>query len=245
MLLISLRTITRCPATHQFKKLVLHGLTYKWWVQITEVSLRGNLCEPLPRSQHSRVKIITTSSFVSLGSYIFLSLKQLLFSFKDICVNTSSSPGDRKRLQDGECAAGTAIAPRQWSHFAGRSQGQGCRNKGRGLHILQRRPPTNFFIIKLLLWFFVCLFWFGLVWFVLFRATPIACGGSQARGRIGAAAPGLCHSHGTTRSEPYLWPTSQVTQCWILNSLREARDRTQFLMDAGWFHYHWATTGPP
>ena len=146
--------------------------------------------------------------FLLCLSYIFLSLKQLLFSFKDICVNTSSSPGDRKRLQDGECAAGTAVAPRQRSRFAGWSQGQGCRNKGRGLHIPQRRPPTNFFIIKLLLWFFVCLFWFGLVWFVLFRATPIACGGSQARGRIGAAAPGLCHSHGTTRSEPYLWPTS-------------------------------------
>ena len=29
--------------------------------------------------------------------------------------------------------------------------------------------------------------------FAFFRATPMAYGASQARGRIGAAAPGLCH----------------------------------------------------
>ena len=51
---------------------------------------------------------------------------------------------------------------------------------------------------------FVCLF----VW--LFRAVPIAYGGSQARGPIGAAAAGLHHSHSSTRSKPCLWPTSQV-----------------------------------
>ena len=38
--------------------------------------------------------------------------------------------------------------------------------------------------------------------FLLFRAAPMACGGSQARGPIGAA--GLPHSHSHTRSEPSL-----------------------------------------
>ena len=43
----------------------------------------------------------------------------------------------------------------------------------------------------------------------LFRATPTAYGRSQARGRIGAAAAGLHHSHSNTRSQPRLRPTPQ------------------------------------
>ena len=52
--------------------------------------------------------------------------------------------------------------------------------------------------------FFVCLF-------LLFRAAPAAYGGSQAKGRIGAAAAGLRHSHSNARSEPCLQPTPQLT----------------------------------
>ena len=47
-----------------------------------------------------------------------------------------------------------------------------------------------------------CLF----VW----RATSAVCGNSQARGRIRAAAAGLCHSHSHTGSKPHLWPTPQL-----------------------------------
>ena len=44
------------------------------------------------------------------------------------------------------------------------------------------------------------------------RAAPVAYGGSQARGQIGAAAAGLRHSHSNTRSEQCLWPpTPQLT----------------------------------
>ena len=43
------------------------------------------------------------------------------------------------------------------------------------------------------------------------RVAPIAYGGSQARGGIGTVAASLCHSHSNTRSEPHLWPTSQLT----------------------------------
>ena len=47
--------------------------------------------------------------------------------------------------------------------------------------------------------------------FCLFRAASAAHGRSQARGGIGAAAASLFHSHGNTRSDPYLRPTPQLT----------------------------------
>ena len=43
------------------------------------------------------------------------------------------------------------------------------------------------------------------------RAAPAAHGDSQARGRIGTVAVGLCHSHSNLGSEPYLQPTLQLT----------------------------------
>ena len=45
----------------------------------------------------------------------------------------------------------------------------------------------------------------------LFRAVPVAYGGSQARGQIGAVATSLCHSHSTTGSKVHLWPTPELT----------------------------------
>ena len=45
------------------------------------------------------------------------------------------------------------------------------------------------------------------LFFFLFRAIPLAYGGSQARGQIGAIASVLCHSHSNTRSELHLQPT--------------------------------------
>ena len=49
-----------------------------------------------------------------------------------------------------------------------------------------------------------------LFFFCLFRATPSAYWGSQARGRIGATAAGLCHSHSNARSKLPLQPTPQL-----------------------------------
>ena len=46
--------------------------------------------------------------------------------------------------------------------------------------------------------------------FLFFRAAPAADGSSQARGLIGAAAPGPHHSHSNTRSELRQRPTSQL-----------------------------------
>ena len=44
--------------------------------------------------------------------------------------------------------------------------------------------------------FFFCLLPFAISW-----AAPMAYGGSQAKGRIGAVATGLRHSHSNARSE--------------------------------------------
>ena len=54
----------------------------------------------------------------------------------------------------------------------------------------------------------------------IFRVTPVAYGSSQARGRMGATAAGLHHSHSNAGSKPCLGPTPQL----ILNPLSGARD---------------------
>ena len=54
-------------------------------------------------------------------------------------------------------------------------------------------------------------FFFFFSSFVLFRAIPVAYGGSQARGLIGAVAADLRQSHSNARSEPCLRPTLQLT----------------------------------
>jgi len=53
--------------------------------------------------------------------------------------------------------------------------------------------------------------------FCLFRVTPMAYRGSQARGWIGAAATGLCHSHSNARSLTY-WarPGIEPVSSWML-----------------------------
>jgi len=47
--------------------------------------------------------------------------------------------------------------------------------------------------------------------FYFSRATPMAYGGSRARGLIGAVASGLRHSHSNASSEPRLQPTPKLT----------------------------------
>ena len=46
--------------------------------------------------------------------------------------------------------------------------------------------------------------------FLLFRATPVACGTSQARGQIGAAAASLYHSYRNAGSKLCLPPIPQA-----------------------------------
>ena len=74
-----------------------------------------------------------------------------------------------------------------------------------------------------LFFFFFCLFAFS-------RAAPSAYGGSQARGSVRAVAAGLRQSqqHWDLNRVCDLHHSSQ--QCWILNPLSKARDRTRNLM---------------
>ena len=51
------------------------------------------------------------------------------------------------------------------------------------------------------------LFTFFFVFLPFLELLPAAYGGSQARGRIGAIAAGLRHSHSNAGSEPRLQPT--------------------------------------
>ena len=64
---------------------------------------------------------------------------------------------------------------------------------------------------------------------LLFRAAPAACGRSQARGGIRAVA--ASYTTATAMPDPScvcdLHHSSR--QCWILNPLSEARDRTRIL----------------
>ena len=72
----------------------------------------------------------------------------------------------------------------------------------------------------------------------------MAYGGSQARGRIGARAASLHHSHSNARSEPRLWPTPQLTETPDPDPdpdpdqipLIEAKDQTHVLMDTSLVH---------
>ena len=69
----------------------------------------------------------------------------------------------------------------------------------------------NYTLIKNI---FFC-FFFGLfvvvVVVAISWAAPVAYGGSQARGPIGAVATGLRQSHSNAGSEPRLQPTPQLT----------------------------------
>ena len=81
-----------------------------------------------------------------------------------------------------------------------------CRGAERMKKMVEDEVRTVTRVIFFFLSFFFFFFFF--LFFCLFRDTPAVYGGSQARGRIGAAAAGLCHSHSNTRSKPHLRPTT-------------------------------------
>ena len=79
----------------------------------------------------------------------------------------------------------------------------------------------------------------------IFRPTPAAYGGSQARGPIEPQRP--ADATATTTQDPShvcdLHHTSQ--QCQILNPLSKAGDQTCVLVDTSLVHYCWAAVGTP
>ena len=84
---------------------------------------------------------------------------------------------------------------------------------------------SSFAIVHLFnLFLFVILFYF---WSFL-GLLPVAYGGSQVRGLIGAVAASLRQSHSNVGSEPCLYHSSR--QHWMLNPLSKAREWTRNLM---------------
>ena len=75
---------------------------------------------------------------------------------------------------------------------------------------LDDRPYWDFMFLQVLIFSFFFLF-FLFFFLCLFRAVLAAYGNSQARGRIGAAAAGLHHSHGNARSKLDLRLIPQLT----------------------------------
>ena len=63
---------------------------------------------------------------------------------------------------------------------------------------------------------YICSSFHFFLYFLLFRAAPVAYGSSQARGQIGVAAAGLCSSHSNAGSLTH-WarPGSEPTSLWI------------------------------
>ena len=68
--------------------------------------------------------------------------------------------------------------------------------------------------------------------FGLFRAATVAYGGSQARGRTGAAAPAYARATAMRDLSHVCDPHHSSWQRQILTPLGEARDQTSILMDA-------------
>jgi len=81
--------------------------------------------------------------------------------------------------------------------------------------------------------------------FFLFRAAPVAYGGSQARGPIGATA--AAYITATARPDPnrVYKLHRRSRQCRILNPLSKVRDQTRNLMVPDWICFCCATPGTP
>ena len=91
------------------------------------------------------------------------------------------------------------ILLQEWKFYAKVDQSRGQRA---WLYISEKNQ-IHFYLLTMHKSFF---FLFS---FLLFRATPMAYGGSQARCLIGATAASLCQSHNNTGSKPHLQPTPQ------------------------------------
>ena len=111
---------------------------------------------------------------------------------------------------------------------------------------------TSFFVfkyfLKILELFFLSLsLFFFFFFFFLFRATPATYRRSHswARSQIGAAAASLYHSHSSARTVLPLWPTLHFSGNARSLTHWAGPGMNRILMETGWVHYHWDTTGIP
>ena len=84
---------------------------------------------------------------------------------------------------------------------------------------------------------------FLFIYFLLFRAAPMAYGSFQARGWIRATdAASLYHSR-NAGSKPHMWPTPQLMATPDPWPTEKARDQTLILMNTGQIHFCCAKMG--
>ena len=102
---------------------------------------------------------------------------------------------------------------------------------------------TIFFCLTRRVYLFIAFFF--LFVFCLYRGAPLAHGGSQVRGPIGAVAAGLHQSHSHAGFEPRLRPTPQLTATPDLQPTEGGQGLNHNLMVPSWIRFHWATTGSP
>ena len=72
-----------------------------------------------------------------------------------------------------------------------------------------KKPDIRLIIQNFIFYFYLFIYLF--TFFAFSRAAPMAYGGSQARGLMGAVATGPRQSHSNAGSEPRLRPTPQLT----------------------------------
>ena len=88
---------------------------------------------------------------------------------------------------------------------------------------------------------------YSFIYFLLFRATPVAYGSSQARGRMGLQLPIYTTAIATATWDPRhicsLHHSSRQRQ--IPDPLSKVRDQTWILMDTNQSWFHCATVGTP
>ena len=98
------------------------------------------------------------------------------------------------------------------------------------------------FVFVFFFFFFPSLFFF---FFWLFRATPAACGGSQAGVLLELQLPAYDRTTETQDLTRICNLHHSSWQRWILNALSEARVRRRNLMVPSGIHFCCATTGTP
>ena len=86
---------------------------------------------------------------------------------------------------------------------------------------------------------------FPLFSFVFFRAAMVAYRSSQARGRTGATAAGLRHSHSNTRSELHLRPTPQLMAALDPQPTEWCHGWNPYPHGSSWVGNPWATRAIP
>ena len=83
------------------------------------------------------------------------------------------------------------------------------------------------------------------IFFLLFRATPMAYGGSQARSLIKATAAPLHQSHNNTKSEPHLRPTPQLSATLDPSPTERGQGSNHNLIVPSQVHFCCAMMGTP